>query len=91
MRVSMSILVRTLSAHLIPCRLQILRQGVNFRAAKNPVKVTLKGFTAAFDGPPLKRNEVQDRQKQLEAELQKKAKETADKLKAAQDAAKSGN
>ena len=63
----------------------------NFRAVKNPVKVTLKGFTAAFDGPPLKRNEVEDRQKQLEAELQKKAKETADKLKAAQDAAKSGN
>lgn len=63
----------------------------NFRAVKNPVKVTLKGFTAAFDGPPLKRNEVEDRQKQLEAELQKKAKETADKLKAAQDAAKTGN
>ena len=63
----------------------------NFRAAKNPVKVTLKGFTAAFDGPPLKRNEVEDRQKQLEAELQKKAKETADKLKAAQEAAKSSN
>lgn len=63
----------------------------NFRAAKNPVKVSLKGFTAAFDGPPLKRNEVEDRQKQLEAELKKKAKETADKLKAAQDAAKSSN
>ena len=63
----------------------------NFRATKNPVKVSLKGFTAAFDGPPLKRNEVADRQKQLEAELQKKAKETADKLKAAQDAAKTGN
>lgn len=63
----------------------------NFRAAKNPVKVSLKGFTAAFDGPPLKRDEVENRQKQLEAELQKKAKETADKLKAAQDAAKSGN
>ena len=63
----------------------------NFRAAKNPVKVSLKGFTAAFDGPPLKRNEVENRQKQLAAELQKKAKETADKLKAAQDAAKTGN
>ena len=63
----------------------------NFRAVKNPVKVSLKGFTAAFDGPPLKRSEVEDRQKQLEAELQKKAKETADKLKAAQEAAKSSN
>ena len=63
----------------------------NFRAQKNPVKVTLSGFTAAFDGPPLKRNEVQDRQKKLEEELKRKAKETADKLKAAQDAAKQSN
>ena len=63
----------------------------NYRASKNPVKVTLKGFTSAFDGPPLKRNEVENRQKKLQEELQKKAKETADKLKAAQDAAKTGN
>lgn len=63
----------------------------NYRAVKNPVKVSLKGFTAAFDGPPLKRSEVQDRQKKLQEELKKKAKATADKLKAAQDAAKSGN
>ena len=63
----------------------------NFRAKKNPIQVSLKGFTAVFDGPPLKRSEVDDRQKKLQEELQKKAKATADKLKAAQDAAKSGN
>ena len=63
----------------------------NFRAQKNPIKVTLKGFTAAFDGPPLERSAVQDRQKKLQEELQKKAKETAEKLKAAQEAAKTGN
>ena len=63
----------------------------NFRAQKNPVKVTLSGFTAAFDGPPLKRSEVDDRNKKLEEELKKKAQATADKLKAAQDAAKTGN
>lgn len=63
----------------------------NFRAQKNPIKVSLKGFTAAFDGPPLKRKEVENRQKKLQEELQRKAKETADKLKAAQEAAKSGN
>ena len=63
----------------------------NFRAQKNPVKVTLSGFTASFDGPPLKRSEVDDRNKKLGEELKKKAKETADKLKAAQDAAKTGN
>ena len=60
----------------------------NFRAQKNPVKVTLKGFTAAFDGPPLKRSEVEGRQKQLEEELKKKAQATADKLKKAQEDAK---
>ena len=63
----------------------------NFRAKKNPVKITLKGFTAAFDGPALKRDQVQNRQKKLEEELKKKARATADKLKAAQDAAKAGN
>lgn len=62
----------------------------NFRAQKNPVKVTLSGFTAAFDGPPLKRDQVEQRQKQLEEELKKKAAETAEKLKKAQDAAKTG-
>ena len=70
---------------------QLTLTSTNYRAAKNPVKVSLKGFTAAFDGPPLKRNQVQDRQKKLQEELKKKAKATADKLKAAQDAAKSGN
>ena len=60
----------------------------NFRAQKNPVKVTLKGFTAAYDGPSLKRDEVESRQKQLQEELKKKAKETADKLKKAQEDAK---
>ncbi|MGI9366420.1 MAG: invasion associated locus B family protein [Rhizobiaceae bacterium] len=70
---------------------EVTLTSTNFRAAKNPVKVSLKGFTAAFDGPPLKRDEVANRQKKLEEELKKKAQETADKLKAAQDAAKSGN
>ena len=60
----------------------------NFRAQKNPVKVTLEGFTAAFTGPALKREQVQNRNKALEEALKKKSLETAAKLKAAQDAAK---
>lgn len=63
----------------------------NFRSQKNPVNVTLKGFTSSFDGAPLKRAEVSDRKKKLEAELRKKAEATAQKLKAAQDKAKAGN
>jgi len=46
----------------------------NYRAQKNPVKATLSGFTAAFDGPPLKRNEVADRNKKIEEGLKQKAK-----------------
>ncbi len=70
---------------------EITLTSTNYRAQKNPVKVTLSGFTKAFDGPPLKRDEVAERNKKLEEELKRKAKETADKLKAAQDAAKQGN
>lgn len=63
----------------------------NFRSQKNPVNVTLKGFTSAFDGPPIKRAELEGRKKKLAEELRKKAEETANKLKAAQEKAKSGN
>lgn len=63
----------------------------NFRNQKNPVKVTLKGFTKAFDGPPLKRSEVEDRNKALQDALKKKTQDAADKLKAAQEAAKKNN
>jgi invasion protein IalB len=70
---------------------EITLTSTNYRAQKNPVKVTLKGFTAAFDGPPLKRGEVAERNKKIEESLKQKAKETADKLKAAQEAAKQGS
>lgn len=61
---------------------------INFQGKPNPIKVTLEGFTAAFDGPPIKQDELQSKQKELEAELLKKAEETRKKLQEAQDAAK---
>lgn len=60
----------------------------NFQNKANPVKVTLNGFTAAFDGPPLKRDELETRQKALQSGLQKKADEARKKLQEAQNAAK---
>ena len=60
----------------------------NMQGKPNPLKVTLEGFTAAYDGPPIKQDALQDRQKKLEEELSKKAKETREKLQKAQDAAK---
>lgn len=63
----------------------------NFRAQANPVKVTLTGFTAAYDGPPLKANEVDARNKEIADELKKKAEAARQKLQEAQERAKSGN
>jgi len=60
----------------------------NFQNKKSPIKVSLNGFTAAFDGPPLKRTELQNRQKKLQEELQKKADEARKKLEDAQKKAK---
>ena len=64
---------------------------VNFRSQQNPVKVTLSGFTAAYDGPAIKKSDLEDRQKKIAEELQKKAAETRKKLKEAQDKAKGDN
>ncbi len=69
---------------------EITLTSTNFRRAKNPVKVTLKGFTKAFDGPALKRDEVGARNKKLADELKKKADEARKKLEEAQEKAKSG-
>jgi invasion protein IalB len=60
----------------------------NFQNKPNPVQITLDGFTAAFDGPPLKRDELQARQQQLQEELRKKAEEQRKKLQEEQDKAK---
>lgn len=48
---------------------------INFKGKENPVPVTLKGFTAAFDGPPRKREETNTRQQSLADQLEKKAEE----------------
>ena len=60
----------------------------NFQGKKNPIQITLNGFTAAYDGPPIKQDKLAEKQKQLEEELLKKAEETKKKLQEAQDAAK---
>jgi len=60
----------------------------NVQNRSNPIKITLEGFTSAYDGPPLKQSELQTKQKELEEELRKKAQATRKKLQEAQDAAK---
>ena len=60
----------------------------NFQSKPNPVTVSLEGFTAAFDGPPLKQDELQARQRELQDELRRKAEEQRKKLQEEQDKAK---
>jgi invasion protein IalB len=62
----------------------------NFQNKPNPVEVSLNGFTGVYDGPPLKRDELEARQRQLQEELRKKAEEQRKKLQEEQDKAKAG-
>lgn len=64
---------------------------VNFQNQPNPIEITLNGFTAAFDGDPIKQSELEDKQQQLQAEIEKRKEEFQQKLKAEQDKAKQGN
>ena len=43
--------------------------------AETPVPITLKGFTAAYDGPPVEINDPNARQDELAEQLRKKAEE----------------
>ena len=61
---------------------------VNFQNRQNPVKVSLQGFSAAFDGPAVTNSDLEERQKQVQEFATKKNEEFQKKLKEAQDAAK---
>ena len=50
----------------------------NFQGTKNPIPVTLKGFTAAYDGPPVKPKET------IETSQEKLKKQLEDRVKAGQ-------
>ncbi|MEC9342551.1 MAG: invasion associated locus B family protein [Pseudomonadota bacterium] len=67
---------------------QLTVTSTNFQNRPNPVQITLEGFTAAYDGPPLKQDELEARQQQLQEELRKKAEERRKKLQEEQEKAK---
>lgn len=48
---------------------------LNFQSKPNPVPVTLKGFTAAYDGPPIKREDPASREELLKKQLEEKLKQ----------------
>ncbi len=65
-------------------------ESVNWQAKKNPIKITLAGFADAYDGAPIKREELAARQKKLEEELKDKSKDILEKLQEAQEKARTG-
>ncbi len=69
---------------------EVVFTSVNFQRAPNPIKVSLEGFTSAFDGPPIEQSKLEETQRQLQEETLKKAEERRKKLEEAQKAAKEG-
>ena len=64
---------------------------VNSQNQPNPIKVSLQGFTGAYDGPPLKLSDIEDRQKKIQEFVAKNNEDFAKKLKEEQDKAKAAN
>ncbi|MDF1634090.1 invasion associated locus B family protein [Mycoplana sp. MJR14] len=68
---------------------EVVFTSVNFQRSPNPIKMSLGGFTGAFDGEPIEQSKLEERQRLLQEEMQKKADEARKKLEDAQKAAKS--
>lgn len=64
---------------------------INFRNQPNPIGISLSGFTAAFDGEPLKQSEVESKQQQLQQEIEKRREDFQKRLLEEQEKAKQGN
>jgi invasion protein IalB len=69
----------------------IILTSINFQNQPNPIKVTLEGFTGAYDGPALQQSDIEDRQKKLQDFVVKNNEDFAKKLKQEQDKAKAAN
>ncbi|MGK6314869.1 invasion associated locus B family protein [Neorhizobium sp. DT-125] len=69
---------------------EVILTSINFRRAPNPIKISLSGFTGAFDGPAMPQEQIAQSQRSLEEGMQRKAEETRKKLEDAQNAAKQG-
>ena len=63
---------------------------VNFQRQPNPIKITLAGFSKAYDGAPVAQPELAQRQQELNDALKKQADARRKKFEDAQAAAKTG-
>lgn len=64
---------------------------VNFQNQPNPIRVTLQGFTAAFDGEPLQQSDIEDRQRRIQEFVSRNTDDFAQRLREEQERAKQGN
>jgi invasion protein IalB len=67
---------------------EVVFTSINFRRVPNPIKISLEGFTGAFDGKAITQSQAQERQRLLEEAMQKKNAEAQKALEDAQKAAK---
>ena len=65
-------------------------ESVNWQGKENPITITLAGFSDAFDGPPIKQEELNQPNKNLEEQLKTKSDDLLQKLKEAQEKARKG-
>jgi invasion protein IalB len=63
----------------------------NFQNQPSPIKVSLQGFTGAYDGEAMQQGDMAERQKAAEEYIQRNQQKLAEQLKEAQDKAKAGN
>lgn len=64
---------------------------VNFQNQPNPIKVTLAGFTASFDGEPMQQADIEDRQRRIQDFVSRNTEDFATRLREEQERAKQGN
>ena len=70
---------------------EVVFTSINVRRAPNPIKISLSGFTGAFDGQAISQSQAEERQKLLQEMMQKKADASRQALEKAQQDAKQGN
>ncbi|MBP1850093.1 invasion associated locus B family protein [Rhizobium halophytocola] len=70
---------------------EVVFTSINVRRAPNPIKISLSGFTGAYDGQPISQSQAEQRQKLLQEMMQKKADASRAALEKAQQDAKQGN
>jgi invasion protein IalB len=67
---------------------EVVFTSVNYQRAPNPIKISLSGFTQAFDGEPVAQSELEERQRLLQEEMQRRTAEARQRLEDAQERAK---